>query len=329
VFFNKESKNFLATEKPVMVIVQEQDSVYVAADTIYSGLMKDLKQLKKGYITAFDTVKNKISDGGSLGPAAIDSSRMKPTTLQKDSVSKVLVQNKAGVTGADSTKKTDTIRNTTQVSIVQIDSVSKNDTIIVFKKSQAEIDTTRFITAFRNVRIFNDSIQAMGDSLFYSGVDSIFELYYNPIAWSKGSQITGDTIFIYTENRKPKRLYVFENGMMVQNVLAEKEFYNQIKGRTINGYFTDGELRDVEANGSAESIYYVLDDDSAYVGMNRTTADRINLYFSEKEIKKVLFTRSVKGKTYPIKQVPADEKKLPDFQWLDEKRPKSKLELFY
>jgi lipopolysaccharide assembly outer membrane protein LptD (OstA) len=59
VFFNKEKKNFLATEKPVMVVVQNKDSVFIAADTIYSGLMRDLAGMKNGYISAFDTLKGK------------------------------------------------------------------------------------------------------------------------------------------------------------------------------------------------------------------------------------------------------------------------------
>jgi hypothetical protein len=171
-------------------------------------------------------------------------------------------------------------------------------------------------------------LQAVADSLFYSGVDSIFQLFRNPIAWSKGSQITGDTIYIYTENKKPKRMYVFENAMLVQSVKENAEFFNQIKGRTINGYFIDGELDFVNAKGTAESIYYAQDDDSAYIGMNRTTADMIDMFFKKRSPQKVKFTSSVKGTTYPIRQLPADQKKLPNFKWLENKRPKNKLELF-
>lgn len=348
VFFNKTKKNFLATEKPVMVIVQNSDSVYVAADTIYSGLMKDLAQIKEGYIRAFDTVKGKqIIKVDSLVTKDSINQNLKTDIAVSDSIAPVTVNDTIAapvVTTKPVTVKKDTIVDTkppplkVKPALVLNDSttflpkdsnaVAVADTIVKRIRSKAETDTLRFITAFRNVRIFNDSLQAVADSLFYSGVDSIFQLFRNPIAWSKGSQITGDTIYIYTENKKPKRMYVFENAMLVQSVKENAEFFNQIKGRTINGYFIDGELDFVNAKGTAESIYYAQDDDSAYIGMNRTTADMIDMFFKKRSPQKVKFTSSVKGTTYPIRQLPADQKKLPNFKWLENKRPKNKLELF-
>jgi lipopolysaccharide assembly outer membrane protein LptD (OstA) len=348
VFFNKTKKNFLATEKPVMVIVQNSDSVYVAADTIYSGLMKDLAQIKEGYIRAFDTVKGKqIIKVDSLVTKDSINQNLKTDIAVSDSIAPVTVNDTIAapvVTTKPVTIKKDTIVDTKppplkvkpalvlndSTSLLPKDSnaVAVADTIVKRIRSKAETDTLRFITAFRNVRIFNDSLQAVADSLFYSGVDSIFQLFRNPIAWSKGSQITGDTIYIYTENKKPKRMYVFENAMLVQSVKENAEFFNQIKGRTINGYFIDGELDFVNAKGTAESIYYAQDDDSAYIGMNRTTADMIDMFFKKRSPQKVKFTSSVKGTTYPIRQLPADQKKLPNFKWLESKRPKNKLELF-
>jgi lipopolysaccharide export system protein LptA len=351
VYFNKEKKNFLATEKPVMVIVQENDSIYIAADTIYSGIMKELPLIKGNYIKAFDTSKTsatEIVDSVLLKDTIIktkDTASIHHTdsiqVLRKDSISisppiepKIdnQINNKKhsiAITKPVIKNKNKPIvlaKDTNQV--VQKDSLLMSDKVTLKKRSKEETDTMRFITAFRHVRIFNDSLQAVGDSLFYSGVDSVFELYHDPIAWSKGSQITGDTILIYTQNKKPKQLSVFENGMMIQNVKDTVEFFNQLRGRTINGYFVDGNLDYVTAKGTAESIYYAQDDDSAFVGMNRTTADRIDLFFENKNAKKIKFTRSVKGTTFPIRQLPDEKKKLPGFQWLESKRPKTKLDLF-
>lgn len=320
VFFNKEKKNFLATEKPVLVVVQEQDSVFIAADTIYSGLMKDLKQRQNGYIGNFDTITSK-----TILPA--DSLLKKKDTVQVTGPA----QGSGKLTTSDSTKAAVTNLPTTDsvVNNAAVPQAGQKGADSTQPRPQAVTDTLRFITAFRNVRIYNDSLQAVCDSLFYSGLDSVFQLYYTPIAWAKESQVTGDTIFIFTENRKPKRLYVFENALMVQHVNEKNQFFNQLKGRTINGNFQKGELDYVEANGTSESIYYALDEDSAYVGMNRTSADRINMYFDNRTAKKVKFTRSVKGTTYPIRRIPEDQKTLPGFQWLEAKRPKTKLELFF
>ncbi|MBK7559746.1 MAG: LPS export ABC transporter periplasmic protein LptC [Chitinophagaceae bacterium] len=185
----------------------------------------------------------------------------------------------------------------------------------------------RYFIGFHNVRIFNDSLQAVSDSLHYSTVDSTFKLFGEPVVWNDKSQITGDTLYMFTQNQKPKRLYVFNNGMIVNQ--TTEGMFNQIAGRTLNGYFVDGSIDFVKVKGSpAESIFYPQDDDSAYVGMNRSSGDEINVYFVKKELNKVKFVNDVNGVLYPIRDIPADKKELKGFKWLDNRRPKSWLELF-
>jgi lipopolysaccharide assembly outer membrane protein LptD (OstA) len=114
--------------------------------------------------------------------------------------------------GRDSMALTDTLKG----KIVLDTSTNKNDS------------TDRFFRAYRNVRIFSDSLQAVCDSLFYSGRDSIFQLFQQPILWSSENQVTGDTIYLYTRNKKAERLYVFENGLLISK--ARENMYNQIRG---------------------------------------------------------------------------------------------------
>lgn len=185
----------------------------------------------------------------------------------------------------------------------------------------------RYFIGFHNVRIFNDSLQAVSDSLHYSTVDSTFKLFGEPVVWNDKSQVTGDTLYMYTQKQKPKRLYVFNNGMIINK--TKEGMFNQIGGRTLNGYFIDGSIDYVRVKGSpAESIFYPQDDDSAYVGMNRSSGDLIDIYFVKKELNKVKFVNNVDGVLYPIKDIPADKKELRGFKWLDNRRPKNKLELF-
>ena len=185
----------------------------------------------------------------------------------------------------------------------------------------------RYFLAFHHVRIFNDSLQAVSDSLHYSTIDSTFKLFGEPVVWNNQSQVTGDTIYMYTENQKAKRFYVFNNGMIINR--ANDAMYNQIAGRTLNGYFVNGVIDYVRIKGSpAESIYYPQDDDSAFIGMNRSSGDVIDIYFVNKELNKVKFINSVDGTLYPLRQIPAELKQLKGFKWLDKRRPKNKLELF-
>jgi lipopolysaccharide export system protein LptA len=184
----------------------------------------------------------------------------------------------------------------------------------------------RYLQIYHHVRIFSDSLQAVADSVYYSGLDSIFRLYTNPVAWAGGYQITGDTMFLFTKNKKPDRLYVFENSLVVGKTYTN--MYNQIKGNTLNGYFKDGVIDYMRAKGSAEAVYYIKDDSMALVGVNRVNrADVIDLIFRNKQLNKVVLRNDADGIMYPIRKANLDEMKLRNFKWVEDRRPKTKYEL--
>lgn len=250
---SRKNSTFLATQHPLMIIKQDEDSIYVTADTLFAGRLTDLQ------------------------------------------------------TYSDPSLPKDTIRTTTVVN--SGDSANRN----------------RYFQAFRHVRIFSDSLQAVSDSLFYSGRDSIFQLFHDPIVWASNNQVTGDTIYLFTKNKKAERLYVFENGMVVNK--SEENLFNQIKGNTLNGYFKDGAIDFMRAKGSAESVYYAKDEEGAFVGLNSANADVIDMFFLDKALNRVVFRNKVTGVFGPINQIPEDKKILRNFKWLEDKRPKTKFEL--
>jgi lipopolysaccharide export system protein LptA len=204
------------------------------------------------------------------------------------------------------------------------DTLQKIQAIDVNNHSQ---DTIRYFIGFHHVRIFNDSLQAVSDSLHYSTIDSAFKLFGNPICWNNNTQLTGDTIYLNTENQKAKQLYVFFNAMVINK--TSDGLYNQMAGKTLNGFFKDGNIDYIRVKGSpAESIFYPQDNDSANIGMNRSKGDVIDIIFTNKEINRIKFINDVDGTLYPMNQIPAAVKFLKNFKWQDERRPKNKLELF-
>jgi hypothetical protein len=84
----------------------------------------------------------------------------------------------------------------------------------------------------------------------------------------------------------------------------------------------------MRAKGSAESVYYAKDENNAFVGMNSATADIIDMYFIDKDLNRVVFRNQITGVFGPISQVPEEKKILRNFKWLEDKRPKTKFELF-
>jgi hypothetical protein len=267
---------------------------------------------------SFFIKKNLLADSVKTKPAFA-----KPDTLgQTDSISSV--RDSLGKAPTDSVSPA---RPATDSSIT-LSAASKDSADNKKEKTKpGAADSIRFFLAFHHVRIFNDSLQSVCDSLYYSSEDSVFRLFNEPLVFSNKSQVAGDTIFLFTKNKKAERIYVFEDGIIINKV--NSRMYNQIAGRTLNGYFKNGSLDYMRAKGlPAESVFYPQDDDSAFTGMNRCKGDIIDIYFVDKAVNKVKFVNEVDGTLYPIRQIPEDQKYLKRFEWLDKRRPKSKLELF-
>ena len=188
-------------------------------------------------------------------------------------------------------------------------------------KPKNPADTIRYFTAFHHVRLFSDSLQSKCDSLYYSGIDSVFRFFAEPVIWTQGSQISGDTIFLATKNRKAEKINVNENAFTI-NRTADGMF-NQMKGNELTGQFIEGSIDFLRVKGNGENLYYLQDEDSAYVGVNYTMADAIVMRFANKELKRVTWFNSVTGTTYPVSQLPEDKKELRNFKWLETIRPKS------
>jgi lipopolysaccharide transport protein LptA len=254
IYNDRKKDAFLATQKPLMIIKQDDDSVYVAADTLFSARLTDLYGSK------------------------------------------------------DSIDKKDTLKG-----VKVIDTKTKDS-------------TNRYLEAFRNVRVFNDSLQAVCDSLFYSFKDSVFRLFDDPVVWNQDNQITGDTILLFTKNKKAHKMEVYKNSFIAS--LVKPEIYNQVKSNRMDAYFREGDIDSVRARGLAECIYYIMDEDSAFTGINQSQSDLMDIFFREKELQRVVFRSAVQGTIWPMQQKTPQEMRLQNFKWLDNRRPKTRYELF-
>src|SRR5262249_16810983 len=113
----------------------------------------------------------------------------------------------------------------------------------------------------------------------------------------------------------------------------DPEIFNQVKSTRMDGFFNEGSIDSVRARGLAECIYFIQDEDSAYTGINESKSDIIDIYFSsdssgkQHELQKVVFRSDVTGTIWPMKQKDPSTMRLQNFQWLEERRPKTKFEL--
>ena len=337
IYVNRDNESFLATRKPVLIFKGEgKDSTFIAADTLFSGVESRDSIGKRKTITA-DTLKKTTvinSDQnipfGEKTDSSFFSKNIRDTLPQVAKPGSLpLVPDKIILTKDSLTKDESDSTIITQNKIDSSINKAISDTVLIKKENSkpGAADTIRYFLAFHHVRIFNDSLQAVCDSLYYSSEDSLFRLFTEPLVFSNQSQVAGDTIFLYTKNKKADRIFVFDQGILINKI--NSQMYNQIQGRTLNGYFKEGAMDYMRAKGQpAESIFYPQDDDSAFTGMNFCKGDLIDIYFVDKAVNKVKFINEVDGTLYPIRQIPEDKRYLKLFKWQDARRPKNKFELF-
>ena len=338
IFRNKNTDAILATKKPLMIIEQEKDTIYVTADTLFSARLSDRfktpNNLKPDSSRQEPVLAREVKDSAQISrpdTAAVNNAPGRPITRRSMS-EKLKVKNIPATIKKDSVtvpvtdsilakQKTDT--TATKDSVISSSANGKVKDTLAFNEKDS---TNRYFEAYRNVRIFSDSLQSVCDSMFYSFKDSVFRLYRDPVVWANNSQVTGDTILLFTKNKKADKVEAFENSFLVNRL--ENDVYNQIKSARMDGWFADGNIDSVRANAYAECIYYVQDEDSAYTGVNQSQSDIIDIYFQNKELDKVVFRSAVTGTLWPISQKSPAEMKLEGFRWLEARRPKTKSEMF-
>jgi len=215
------------------------------------------------------------------------------------------------------------LRKTREVPVIRLP--NKKDTLLTNKK--VPLDTTaKYFEAYSHVKVYADSLQGVGDSLFYASDDSTFRFFKSPVIWAKENQIFGDTIYLFLKNKKPELLSVFENALAI-NKIDSTPYFNQLRGTRMQAFFEDGEMYFMSAKGSAENVYYFQDEQKHFISVNKSTCDVINIYLENNKPQKVSFLNKYEGTAYPMRKADHESLKLRKFKWLDSIRPKSKADL--
>lgn len=183
----------------------------------------------------------------------------------------------------------------------------------------------RSMIVYPNVQIFKSDLQGACDSLAYADLDSTIRMYGIPVLWSDSTQFSADTVFMRIQNKQLSEMEMHSRGFIINE--DDSLLYNQIKGRLIFGYFTDEELRKIQVNGNAESIYYGKDDKNAYIGVNKTVCSHITILVEDRKFRKVSFLGAPSAEFHPMSQVHPSDYLLDDFDWRYPERPKSKQDL--
>ncbi|PHN02059.1 OstA-like protein [Flavilitoribacter nigricans] len=213
------------------------------------------------------------------------------------------------------------------ISLMEGDSLfMTSDTLYSTRADSAANDSSRLLLAYKDVRIFKSDLQVICDSMAYSTVDSLFRFFRAPVIWSDTSQFSADSIFMQMADQSIDKIFLKQNSFIINS--PDELYFNQIKGKNITASFREGNLRVMDVRGSAESVYYALDEGDAYIGVNKTACSDMILYFGNNEIDRIKFLVQPEGNTYPMTQIDHNEIKIKGFNWDTTFRPEGREDLF-
>jgi lipopolysaccharide export system protein LptA len=210
--------------------------------------------------------------------------------------------------------------------------VSKKDTLFVHAdtinavtRTTSEGKNYRLMRAYFGTRIFSKDLQGKCDSLSYSFQDSVIRMYTEPVIWSNENQLKADSIAIITKNRQAERMELYNSAFVTSQVDTGR--FNQVKGRSLTGYFRNNELYKINITGNAETIYFLLDGD-AIVGVNKAKCARIEILVENGKITQINEFQNPEGTIDPPLKSSNEPLKLEGFSWLETLRPRKLSDLF-
>lgn len=297
--------------RPLLIKIIDGDSLYVSADTLMSLEIVETDTLKTQDTLAVSAVETRDTTALSAAMEKTPSKSQQDTATRNEILPLFVRQDSLKTLPASDTLPGD-------LTTALPDSLLTEPPVT---KEKNEDEKPRLILAFHDVRIFKSDLQAICDSLSYSTLDSMFRLYQQPVIWSDTSQFSADTVQIQLANDKIDRIFMRQNSFIINS--PDELFFNQIKGKNSTAFFEEGDLRRVRVVGNAESVYYALDDDDAYIGVNQAVCSEMLIQFGDNEVEGIRFYTEPKATLFPMRQADHEQLKMAGFKWQIEKRPNS------
>jgi len=198
------------------------------------------------------------------------------------------------------------------------------DTLKMFFDS---VQNPQLMLAHFHVKFFSNEFQGACDSMSYNVIDSIGKMFYNPVVWNRQNQFFADTISYTTVDSVLSLIKLLKDAFIISDVYDEIEF-NQVKGKNIIGFLRNQELTEVNVINNVELIYYVMDDDTLLIGINKMETNEMRIFLVNNQIDELRFYDYPDGKFWAETELPMDDRLLKDFRWLDAYRPKQIEDIF-
>lgn len=185
----------------------------------------------------------------------------------------------------------------------------------------------KILFAYNKAKFYREDIQGLCDSLVYNFKDSTITLYNEPVLWSDSNQLTADSIKIVIANNEIDTMVLFNSSFIISR--DDTATFNQIKGKNMVAYFTDNELKKITVDGNSQTIYFVREETGELIGINKAVSSKMLIFLENKQMKTITYIDFPKETLFPEKDLSPKDIILKGFKWLEEKRPRNKMEIFY
>ncbi|MBN2744399.1 MAG: organic solvent tolerance protein OstA [Marinilabiliaceae bacterium] len=241
-----------------------------------------------------------------------------------DSVNNVIIKGNYGLYN-ELTKSALSTRNACLLQVYN------NDTLYLHADT-LRMDTipelgTKLVRAYYKVKFFRPDLQGRCDSMVFNLKDSTNTFYHDPVIWAQGSQLTAETITMFSHNEVLERVELENSAFVVQPEDTTFLMFNQIKGKNMIGYIRNNELYKIDVDGNGQTIYHPKDKE-LIIGVNRAESSNMTLMFKERRIDRIIMRVTPTGNMNPPLFLPVEDVKLEGFLWLEKYRPKNKEDIF-
>lgn len=183
-----------------------------------------------------------------------------------------------------------------------------------------ETDTTSFMDAYGNVRVWSPEFSAIADTANYIDHEERIIFRSSPILWQENMQLTGPYIEATLVNDEIRFLQSYEQPIVVQEDSATGRLH-QMTGDTLHAFFDEGAIQQIRVFDNAEIIFHQVDENDEPDGLiELISAGPATMDFLDGDIDFFKATQNIDGSYLP--EDPANiERRLDNFSWDPDRKP--------
>jgi lipopolysaccharide export system protein LptA len=180
-------------------------------------------------------------------------------------------------------------------------------------------------------RMLNNSLSAKAKKAVVNKATSQIWLYDNVIAWHEQKQISGDMVVLHLkeESSNTKHRHLEKIEVEGRAFFAAKDtlslspvVYDQLSSNKMVIKINDhSKITGITGSSESESLYHLYDEKHQPSGINYSSGNIIEMFFSEGRLNRVKVTGNVQGKQYPERFRGDKSINLQKFVWREEENP--------